>query len=300
MTNKKSHIRYLLTTEQDAKWGLVITTAGHQDIPAGTPYPSSDHPVRYLFSTEKGRVLSEYQLVYISRGRGRFVSSHQKETKINEGYMFLLFPGEWHNYTPDPETGWHESWIGFTGVNMDNRVQGGFFPLEKPVFNTGVHDSILQLYRSAAEVAREQQTGYQQMLAGIANYLLGFAYSEDRQLSFEDMKVANNINKAKILMLDNLDGGIPCENIAASIGMGYSWFRKIFKEYTGFSPAQYMLELRIGRVKELLTNTALTCQEIAYAVGFETPSHFNSIFKKKTGLTPRDYRRMTQGGDLKF
>ena len=128
-----SQLKYLIAHEQDLAWGLIITTTGHQNIEPNTPYPSANHPVRYLFSPEKGRILHEYQLIYISRGKGHFVSKHQKITEIEEGYMFLLFPGEWHNYGPNQEIGWKESWVGFTGTNMGPRMEAGFFSKQKPV-----------------------------------------------------------------------------------------------------------------------------------------------------------------------
>lgn len=291
-------VKYLMSNEQDISWGLVVTTAGHQNILPGAEYPSRNHPMRYLFSTEKGRVLNEYQLVYITRGRGRFVSSHQKETDIKEGDMFLLFPGEWHNYRPDPQTGWHESWIGFTGSDMEKRVASRFFVREKAVFNVGIHERVYFLFQWATATARQSGPGYQQILAGIANLLLGVAYSEDRQIAFRDMNVDNQIAKAKIRMQETIEQNLPGEEIARQVGMSYSWFRRIFKEYTGFAPNQYMQELKITKSKELLTNTSLNCQQIAYAVGFETPSYFNIVFKKKTGMTPCNYREFTQGSRL--
>ena len=96
-------------------------------------------------------------------------------------------------------------------------------------------------------------------------------------------------------MEENITSNLSCEEIAQNIGMGYSWFRRIFKQYTGFSPALYMQELKIRKAKELLTNTMSTCKEIAYEVGFETPSYFNSAFKNNTGMSPKKYREMTQG-----
>ena len=296
MAETPTPVKYLMSNEQDAAWGLVVTTAGHQDIAPEAPYPSANHPARYLFSTGMGRVLPEYQLVYISRGGGRFASSSQKETGIGEGTVFLLFPGEWHTYRPDPETGWHESWVGFTGVNMDNRVDAGFFSREKPLFNVGIREDILNAFKQAVAVSREQKAGYQQMLGGIVNLLLGLVYSGDRQGAFEGMKVADRIDRAKIIMQEHVGRSRPCEEIAREVGMGYSWFRRIFKEYTGFAPAQYILELKIGKAKELLTHTALSCQEIAYETGFETPSYFNTAFRKRVRMTPKAYRAMTQGG----
>lgn len=89
-----AHIKYLLANEQDNRWGVVVTTTGYQIIEPQTSYPPSNHPVRYLFSVEKGRLLNEYQLIYISRGDGQFVSASHKETSFEGGGKFiLLFPG---------------------------------------------------------------------------------------------------------------------------------------------------------------------------------------------------------------
>lgn len=291
-----AHIKYLLANEQENRWGVVVTTTGYQIIEPQTSYPPSNHPVRYLFSVEKGRLLNEYQLIYISRGDGQFVSASHKETSFEGGGKFiLLFPGEWHSYRPSPKTGWHEYWIGFTGPDIDRKVGAKFLDPHRPLFNVGYHEDIINLYKLALRTAQEQGSGFQQILAGIVNLLLGFAYAEHMQTALEDMQVAAQLNEAKIIMQDNFNRNLSCQEVAARICMSYSRFRRLFRQYVGFAPAQYLLELKINKSKELLTNSALTCQEIAFESGFEYPSHFNIAFKKKTGITPNQYRDLTQG-----
>lgn len=298
LNNNLAYVKYLLSSEQDVSWGMVVTTVGQQIIKPGMVYPSKNHPKCYQFSIDKGRTLNEYQLVYISSGSGNFKSSKLKNTKISEGMAFLLFPDEWHSYHPNPQTGWHESWIGFTGRDMQKRMEAGFFSPEKPLFNIGIQDDVISLFRRAITESEELHAGYQQMLGGIINMLLGFIYSRNRQTLFEDMRVTNYVNKAKILMQENVGQNIPCEKIAEMVNMGYSRFRRIFKDYTGFAPAQYMQELKINKSKELLTNTIISCKEIAYEVGFDSPSYFNIVFKKRTLMTPLEYRLFTQGHSI--
>ncbi|MDR3219454.1 MAG: AraC family transcriptional regulator [Dysgonamonadaceae bacterium] len=300
MIQKEVHlpITYLLENEQDILWGLTISTVGYQSVAPDAVYPPKNHPTRYLFSTEKGRILNEYQLLYIIRGKGNFVSENCKSTLVEEGYMFLLFPGEWHNYSPVKKTGWDEFWIGFNGINIDNRCEHGFFSSQKPFFHTGVNNDIVYLYQQAIRIAQEQKAGFQQMLAGIVNHLLGFAYSLDKHLSFVELDVFNNINRAKIIMQENFQSQISPEEVAGKVCMSYSWFRKIFKQYTGFAPNQYLLELRVRKSKELLTNTHLSIKEIAYTTGFDNADHFCTFFKKKAQMTPVTYRNFTQGRNL--
>jgi AraC-like DNA-binding protein len=289
------HIKYLLTTEQDLRWGITVNSVGFQHINPFQPYPPSNHPTRYLFSADKGRILDEYQLLYITRGKGEFRSKNCKKLKVEEGYMFLLFPGEWHTYYPDKSTGWDEYWIGFDGKNMDNLIKNEFFNRQYPIFSVGISEQIVQIYEWAIVTAKEQQAGFQQMLAGYVNLLIGYAYSYDRQSKFEEMRVVKNINKAKIIIKENLHTKIIPQMIAERLNMSYSWFRRIFKQYVGISPAQYIMEIKIQKGKELLTNTNMSCKEISFEIGFDNPDYFCTVFKGRTGLSPLKYRAFTQG-----
>ncbi len=290
-----SQLKYLVTSDADWAYGTVVTTVGQQNIPKDSPYPSLGHPMNYLFTADKGRIIDEYQLVYISRGSGYFISSSQKRVQIKEGDMFLLFPGEWHNYAPNPETGWYESWIGFSGRDMDLKVNAGFFQKKDPVLHIGLDDEIFGLFAKATSAAEKQKPYYQQELAGIVNHLLGIAYGKGTFFTPTSDHLDNLIAKAKILMQENLNNSYTGENVASELGISYSRFRKAFKEYTGLAPKQYVQELRIAKAKQLLLNTTLNCQQIGFETGFETPSFFHATFKKQTGISPAEYRKATQG-----
>ena len=287
------HIKYLISNEQDLQWGITVDSVGFQAIKPYEPYPPQNHPMRYLFSTEQGRVLNEYQLIYLTQGAGTFISANSKQIDLKPGNMYLLFPGEWHNYKPLKKTGWNEYWIGFNGINIDRRVENGFFNKEKPVFNVGVREEVVQLYKQAIEIAKEQRTGFQQMLAGFVNLLLGYAYSFDKLSSFDDLDIVLNINKAKTIMMENYHTDITPETISQQLNMSYSWFRRIFKQYTGLSPHQYIQKLKIEKGKELLTNTNLSRIEIAFRIGYENADYFCTAFKKHVGVSPVKYRSMT-------
>lgn len=119
-------IKYLLANERDQQWGLSVSSIGSERFGPGDAYPSERHSGSYLFRPNGGRVFDEYQLVYISEGEGYFESASVARTKIVAGTMFLLFPGEWHTFSPEATTGWTQYWIGFKGVNIDLRVENQF------------------------------------------------------------------------------------------------------------------------------------------------------------------------------
>lgn len=70
-----------------------------------------------------------------------------------------------------------------------------------------------------------------------------------------------------------------------------SYFRRLFKESTGQSPHQYIMQVRIGAAKNLLLNSTLSVAAIAEQTGFINVYHFCKAFKKQTGCTPTDYRK---------
>ena len=291
--NDALHLKYLAAAPADLQWGTAINSVGFQEVGPGEPYPPSNHPSRYLFSEEHGRTLDEYQLLYITKGQGTFRSaSLSHPVPVSQGTLFLLFPGEWHSYKPDPETGWKEYWIGFKGYQMDTWVANGFFTPKDPVWHVGLKSDIVALYNEAIEAASKQESGFQQRLGGLVTHLMGLARFYNRNEAFSE--VAEQINRAKILISDQFRTITP-ESLADQLFMGYSNFRRIFKEYTGFSPAKYIQEVRLNQVKEALTNTNLAVKQIAYEMGYENEDYFFTAFKRTIGMTPMDYREMTQG-----
>ena len=88
--------KYLIVNDMDRKFGLWVNTVGYQSIPPDSPYPLKEHPSGYYFNAEKGRVLREYQLVYITKGRGLFSSDSTPERQVCKGRLMVLFPGQWH------------------------------------------------------------------------------------------------------------------------------------------------------------------------------------------------------------
>jgi len=167
----------------------------------------SGHPSEYCFDTLKGRIFDEYQLVYISEGKGRFYTSREEYVEVKGGDVFLLRPSVWHNYYPDTASGWVEHWIGFRGGVIDDRFTHGFFPDNKPLYKVGVRIELINFFTEAIEVAQREETHYQQYLAGIVNHLLGLILHYDSKRNFvprqvQSMDKARHIIKEKVITTD--------------------------------------------------------------------------------------------------
>ena len=288
----ENRLFYLSVGSNDEGWGIVVTTVGSQSIPPLTNYPPKQHPDSYHFSPEKGRIFNEYQLVYITNGSGWFSSqSVRKKQKVTAGTMILLFPGEWHSYEPNTATGWSEYWVGFRGLHIDNRVKNGFFSKQEPLYHIGVSSSIVEFYENIIRIAQQEKAGYQQMSSSIVLSILGTVYYKNKNGQYTNTYIVDKINEARDMIKSNIENTLSQEEIAKSLGLGYSWYRRMFKEYTGVSPAQYQLQQKIMRAKEILTTTDQNISEIAYTLHFENVCQFSTFFKKKEGITPSEFRK---------
>ncbi len=205
----------------------------------------------------------------------------------------MIFPGEWHSYAPDDSTGWNEYWIGFTGINMEVRVQNGFFSRNKPLFHIGFNEFVVNLYNEAIRAAQRQEPGSQQFLAGIVNHLLGILMNPHRHNKSETLdRAIEAVNMAKVMMIDSIEDDISMPMIAERLHISYTTFRRQFKTITGLSPSQYFINIRIQRAKEMLLGTNASIKEIAMVLQFESPEYFATFFKKKTGMSPLEFRKM--------
>lgn len=285
--------KYLVCNDKDERWGLTISTVGYEEIANGEPYPTTGHADGYYFDVAKGRELNEYQMLYTVEGEGEFESaSTGGKVKIKEGEVFLLFPGEWHTYSPDPKIGWKQYWIGFKGKNMDDRVAAGFLQPSKPVYHIGYSTQIISLYKDAMQAAMEEKAYMQQLLAGIVNHLIGLMYALERNIVLDKNAAhVNMVLRAQQYIRESLESTLSIQDIAERLGVSYSTLRKQFKEYTGLSPAIYQQDLKLQRAKELLTTTNLSIKEIAYRLNFDSPDYFSAKFKIKTGRKPSEMRR---------
>lgn len=283
--------KYLVANDRDAQWGLVVNTVGYDEVAPEESYPTRGHGDGYFFDADKGRVLDEYQMLYLIEGEGIFSSDHVKNVHIKAGDIFLLFPGEWHTYHPIEGSVWKSYWIGYKGRNMDDRLRYKFLSPEKPIYHVGFSSDIISLYNSAIKTAKEEAAYYQQVLAGIVNNLLGHMYSLERNIELNRKRgYSDMINKAQMLIRDGVETKITVQEIATELGSSYSNFRKLFKEYTGTSPALYQQTLKLQRAKELLSSTEMSIKEIAYRLNFDSPDYFSSKFKMKVGCKPSEYR----------
>ena len=96
--------------------------------------------------------------------------------------------------------------------------------------------------------------------------------------------------KARKLIRDHSDGELSLREVAKSVNLSANYLSEKFKEVTGLSFVRYVGQTRTAKARDLLRNSNLRISEIAFAVGFQSLSQFNRVFKKLTRKSPTQFR----------
>ncbi|MCF6223155.1 MAG: AraC family transcriptional regulator [Flavobacteriaceae bacterium] len=281
-----SIFQYFIASKFDREWGLNILNCGTLRYSLSDP---PQHPDSYQFTWKKGRMLHEYQLIYLVEGSGTFENTFVGKQKVMAGTMIMLHPKVWHRYRHKNMNVWNTYWVGFEGSILTSIIDKIGLTKENPTKFIGYNENIVKIYTDIISIGQQELAGYQQLMAGEVMKLLGHVFASKKRTEFNDHSVDIIIQQAKTL-LTHRSSDYQMEYIANKLNMGYSKFRKLFKNYTGMSPGEFQMQHKIRRAEELLSFHQHSIKEIAFELGFESAQYFNRIFKKKIGMTPGEYR----------
>jgi len=163
--------------------------------------------------------------------------------------------------------------------------------LAKPWFHHYDKDSAFtELFLSLLSEYRQRQPGYEAVVQALFIQLIVLLHR-----SLLDSTAASNsrskVQEAIRYIKRNYQGNITLKQVAEYSFLSESHLQKLFKQATGVSFISYVQSLRVQRCCELLKTTGMTVQQIAGAVGYQDMKYFHSLFRQRTGMTPREYRK---------
>jgi AraC-like DNA-binding protein len=289
----KSYYVYLgIPARQEDPWECTATSVGYERVQSGSPYPPRRHPVDHHFDWEKGRVLSAYQLVYITEGQGVFESEvSPKRHRIEAGALMTLFPAVWHRYAPDPQSGWVEQWIECCGPAFDRARDAELLRPERPVWRVGFPPDLLQAFARCHALAQRRSAGAQSLISTMGLHLLSILLRAGRGHPGAPHPMDHKIQQAQELLARRYHERLSVQRLASELNVSYSSFRQAFKAQTGISPKQYQLQVRLQKAQDFLANTLKSLGEIAEILGFDSAFHLSKQFKDSTGLAPQAWRK---------
>jgi len=286
----KSYFEYLPSPAPSLAWGLSVTAGGYTHIPPRARYPFLTHPRPYHFTWEAGRTLETYQLIFLSKGKGRFESRLTGLQTLKAGDVVILFPGVWHRYSPDEDTGWDEHWIEIHGPVLEQWRAGlpNFTP-EQAIVPSPASAELLNLYRMLHRILKHKARGYQAYLAGLGAALFALALGNPAE-STAGSEMEQAVRKAQQQLSGAPGTPFKLRDFLREFSLSEAHFRKNFKRSTGLTVKEYQQSIRLAHAQNLLLHSRQTIKEIAAALGFSSPFHFSSFFSRHKGVPPTRFR----------
>lgn len=238
----------------------------------------------------RGRL--DYQLLYVASGKTHFFFKGE-DREVTAGHMVLFPPRveqHYEYYGPDkPEV----YWVHFTGGNVKNILRHFEIPMDDPVFYCGVTTAYADLFKNMIHELQTCRIGYQELGEMYLRqlFLLVQRTRTEHKPSINSY-LQEEMDYARRYFNEHYNEEIIIEDFAKSRGMSTTWFLRNFKQVIGHSPMQYILSIRINNAVTLLETTNYNVNEIAAIVGYDNPLYFSRLFKKQTGVSPSDYRKL--------
>lgn len=239
----------------------------------------------------RGRL--DYQILYIVSGLAYFhFGNEENETIVPAGNMVLYRPKEFQKYEYYGKDKTEVYWIHFTGSDVKNILRKYGFPDDQSIFPVGTSMEYERVFKRIITELQRCQDDYEEMLTLLLRHLLIIFHRElTREHVLKNEYLDHEMDAAVTYFNEHYNQNINIEEYAISKGMSVSWFIRNFKKYTGTTPMQFIVSLRINNAQLLLETTNYSINEIAKIVGYDNQLYFSQLFHKQKGYAPREYRK---------
>ncbi len=246
------------------------------------------------------------EIAYILSGRGQYLVDGVTY-EVSQGDLLVCNPGVMHqSIITNPADPTLEFVAGLSDIHFldmePNHIQT---PNGSPVISLS-NELKREISRCCYEIIDENmstqpgryylvQAQMMKMLILIYRSITEKPRDEIVGVTFESYSKNYVVQKIIQYLKANYSQHISLDQIAQNMYLSPVYISKIFKEKTGDSPINYLIQIRLGKAKEMLEENRGSIRMIAAQVGYDDVYHFSKLFKKHYGVSPLFYRKSVIG-----
>lgn len=175
-------------------------------------------------------------------------------------------------------------------VSLEKRERGDFSKVARALLDWGLRTDLSQLEEAwfhSKVLKPEQYEAFVKLLQVFGKHLSVAAEGMKAEAATESPV----IQKARQFIEEHQGDDIGVNEVARVVNMSTFYFCKVFKKATGLTFTEYLGAVRVAKAKNLLLNPHARVSEVAFESGFQSITHFNRVFRKLTGQSPKAFRQ---------
>lgn len=261
---------------------------------------STMHYVNSEFHSEHQQLIhchkQDLELLYILSGSGNYTVAG-RQWHVKRGNLIICRTGVMHGETPYTVNQMRSlccvsNQISFDGFTMDQFIRYSEDPILHFTEDRSAFEHLLLALNDFAakkEVYQDTCDRLCEVILQIVIEKLKNRHSTDAQLG--DQKIDAFILAVTRWLDEHYMEEINLPKLGNKFHVSHYYLGHLFKQQTGYSPIQYVTQLKIGEAQKQLMNSDLPIGKIAEMLGFNDTSHFNTMFKKYIGISPSKFRQ---------
>lgn len=226
-------------------------------------------------------------ILYVADGAFTFLSDDNRYITAKKGDTVIIDCYKPHEYYTDGNLEFY--WIHINGINSKDFADDIISCNGNIVSLKGTAGFIKEIFNSVRSITDTAEAELSLRVYGLLTQLSSpLTLKESKNSVHED-----SIQKIKEYISLHLSEKITVQALADRMNMSSTHFSRVFRQYTGFSPYDYVLSVRLNKAKELLLKTDLTVTDIAYETGFNSEANFVYFFTCSENISPGKFRKLS-------
>lgn len=282
-------LSYNMDVDSESKWIMITPNQNAKELLFYVSEIGHFRAGKSFYTERSGK--DEYYILFTVAGQG--VMRHKgQELLLGKNSVIVIYCHEYQYYASASDEPWEHYWVHFNGKGAENYYN---IINESGICNIYLDDkenfirNIEGIMENPGVNDIKQSVMSSMYITNLLTQMVMGKYSVENVKSLTQHREV--LNEALDYIRENYAQLITLEDFTRVTHLSKYYFLKLFKQFTGMTPYEYLINYRVNKAKKLLRSTDAPVSQVAFKVGFPDECNFIRKFKKITGTTPLNFRR---------